>query len=134
MASPPSWSSVTAEGYISSIAVHPTDPRIAYATVASFGVERVLKTTDGGASWNDVGADLPDVPANAVAINPRNPAMVFVGTDAGVFESPNGGLTWLPANGNMTTTIVQELVFRQGTSDLYVFTHGRGVFRVDVGT
>jgi photosystem II stability/assembly factor-like uncharacterized protein len=132
-ASPPSWSAVRADGYVSAIAVHPADPRVAYATVASFGVPHVLKTTDGGATWHDVGADLPDVPANAVAVNPRNPAMVFVGTDAGVFESPNGGGTWLPANGSMTTTIVQELVFRTGTSDLYVFTHGRGVFRVDVG-
>jgi hypothetical protein len=59
--------------------------------------------------------------------------MVFVGSDSGAFESPNGGATWYPANGNLASTIVQDLMFRKGTSELYLFTHGRGAFRVDVG-
>jgi hypothetical protein len=68
-----------------------------------------------------------------VAINPRNPEMVFVGTDAGLFESPNGGATWFPANGNLASTIVSDVVFRAGTSELYLFTYGRGAYVVDVG-
>jgi photosystem II stability/assembly factor-like uncharacterized protein len=133
--SPPSWStSPVQQGYVSSIAVDPSEPHTAYATVGSFDVPHVLKTTDGGASWDDVGADLPNVPASSVAINPLDPDMVFVGTDAGAFESHNGGATWLPANGDLASTIVQDLVFRPGTSELYLFTFGRGAYRVDVGT
>jgi photosystem II stability/assembly factor-like uncharacterized protein len=127
---PPTWTErPSLDGYVSSIAVHPTDPEVAYATVGFFGVPHVLKTTDGGANWADVGTTLPDV----VAVNPLNPEMIFVGTDAGVFESPNGGSTWLPANGNLASTIVSDVVFRPGTSELYLFTYGRGAFVVDVG-
>jgi len=134
-ASPPTWTQLpTQGGYVTAIAVHPADPRTAYATIGAFGLPHLLKTTDGGTTWTDIGTELPDVPFSAVAINPRNPDMVFVGTDAGAFESPNGGTTWFPANGNMASTIVQDLVFRPGTSELYLFTHGRGAYAVDVGT
>lgn len=133
--SPPDWRRLPVRaGYVSSIAVHPTRPDTAYATVAEFDVPHVLKTTNGGATWTDIGKDLPNVPASSVAINPRDPQMVFVGTDSGVFESHDGGETWFPANGNLTSTIVQDLVFRPGTSELYLFTFGRGAYRVDVGT
>jgi hypothetical protein len=50
-----------------------------------------------------------------------------------VFESLNGGDTWVLANDDLVSTIVQELVFRKGTSELYAFTHGRGAYEVDVG-
>lgn len=131
---PPTWTRLPSQtGYITSIAVHPTDPQIAYATVGWFDAPHVLKTTDGGATWVDVSAALPNVPASSMAINPLNPDMVFVGTDAGVFETPNGGATWFPANGNLASTIVNDLVFRTGTSELYLFTYGRGAYVVDVG-
>jgi photosystem II stability/assembly factor-like uncharacterized protein len=134
-ASPPTWTALVKQpGYVTQLAVHPADPRTAYATIGRFGGPHLLKTIDGGATWTDVSTALPDVPASGVAINPRNPEMVFVGTDAGVFETPNGGRTWYPANGNLTSTIVQDLVFQPGTSELYVFTHGRGAYGVDVGT
>jgi photosystem II stability/assembly factor-like uncharacterized protein len=134
---PPAWTDISAglpSGLVSSIAINPADPRIAYATFATFGVPHVWKTTDQGASWVDVSRDLPDVPANTVAINPVNPEMVYAGTDSGVYESVNGGATWLPASGRLISTIVMDLVFRTGTSELYAFTHGRGAFMVDVGT
>ena len=120
--------------YVTAIAVHPDEPQTAFITVAVFDEPQVLKTIDGGASWTAMDDGLPDVPALAVTVNPRNPDMVFVGTDSGVFESPNGGRTWLPANGNLVSTIVHDLVFRPDTSELFLFTHGRGAFRVDVGT
>jgi hypothetical protein len=59
--------------------------------------------------------------------------MVYAGTDVGVFESLDGGMTWRVANENLATTIVSRLIFRTGTSELYAFTFGRGAYRVDVG-
>jgi hypothetical protein len=38
------------------------------------------------------------------------------------------------ANQNLATTIVSQLVFRKDTSELYAFTFGRGLYRVDVGS
>lgn len=134
---PVTWTDISAglpDGVVSSIAIHPTDPRTAYVTFSNFGIQKVWKTTDQGATWTNLDGILPDVPMNTVAINPLNPEMVYVGSDSGVYESPNGGTTWLPASGRLISTIVMRLVFRKGTSELYAFTHGRGAFLVDVGT
>jgi hypothetical protein len=51
----------------------------------------------------------------------------------GIFESDNAGATWRVANDSLITTVIGQLVFRKGTSDLYAFTYGRGAYRVDVG-
>jgi hypothetical protein len=136
---PPTWTDVTGtmpvgeEGRIGGVAVDPANPAVAYVTHTFFGVPHVFKTTDSGASWTNIDGVLPDVPVMTVAVNPRNPQMVFIGTDIGVFESPNGGATWLPSGSNVPGIYVMELQFRRGTGELYVFTHGRGVYMVDVG-
>lgn len=45
-------------------------------------------------SWVNTaaGAGLPNVPANAVVIDPSNSARIFIGTDVGMFASGNAGL------------------------------------------
>jgi photosystem II stability/assembly factor-like uncharacterized protein len=139
LAATPKWVSADPSGglpfgQVSAVAIDPTNHRTAFVTISEFDGHQVWRTADAGATWTAVDADLPEVPANAVAINPRNPAMVYVGTDTGVFESLNGGETWRVANQNLATTIVSQLVFRKGTSELYAFTFGRGLYRVDVGS
>ncbi len=64
---------------VSSVAVDPMNHRTAFVTISEFDGHQVWRTADAGATWTALDADLPDVPANAVAINPRNPAMVYVG-------------------------------------------------------
>lgn len=135
LADDPSWDEiqgVAGEGYVGSIAVDPTDATTAFVAFQSFEGEQLWRSVQGG-PWTAIDGRLPDTMFNAVAINPRNPAMVYAGTDVGVFESLDHGDTWRVANENLATTIVNRLVFRAGTSELYVFTFGRGAYKVDVG-
>lgn len=48
------------------------------------------KSTDGGANWRNV------FPATvyAVAIDPRNPATIYAGTDNGLARSTDRGANW----------------------------------------
>jgi photosystem II stability/assembly factor-like uncharacterized protein len=119
---------------VGGIAIAPADPKIVYVTYREFDVGHVFKSTDAGLTWTNIDGSIPNVPVNTVAINPLNPNMVFVGTDVGVLQSLDGGATWGVANDNLATTIVQQLVFQKGTSQLYAFTFGRGAYRVDVGS
>jgi hypothetical protein len=74
------------------IAVHPTDPNIAYAAIAGQGV---YKTIDGGATWTFSG--LAGVSLEAVAISPSSPNIVFAGGTAsightsGLYVTTTGG-------------------------------------------
>ena len=52
----------------------PGSTKVAYATYSTFGGDHLFRSRDGGKSWSPLGsAALPDVPANTVAVDPRNP-------------------------------------------------------------
>ena len=72
---------------VSSIAVDPHDATGAtvYATVMGFGVPHLYRSTDFGAHWLNVSANLPDAPANAVAVDPNDANTVYVALDTGVY-------------------------------------------------
>ena len=78
-----------------SIEVDPTNPNIVYAG-GSFGYDLspqsggIFRSTDGGASWVNLGWDLhPDF--HALAIDPSEPGHVLIGNDGGVWYSPDRG-------------------------------------------
>ena len=77
---------------ISNIVIDPHDAsgKTVYVTIAGLGeknqvVETVYRSTDGGATWNNLTANLPISPANALAVDPQNASVIYVATDAGVF-------------------------------------------------
>jgi Abnormal spindle-like microcephaly-assoc'd, ASPM-SPD-2-Hydin len=72
---------------ISSIAAdaHDATGGTVYATVMGFGVPHLYRSTSFGASWINISANLPNAPANAVAIDPNDANTVYVAMDAGVY-------------------------------------------------
>jgi uncharacterized protein (TIGR03437 family) len=77
-------------GAVTAFWVDPADSRIALAVLASrpHGAEgippRVLHTIDGGLSWDDISANLPDLSVRGVTADPDGNA-IYVATDQGVF-------------------------------------------------
>ena len=125
---------------VSSIAIdgHDSTGRTAYATVMGFGVGHVLKTTDGGAIWTDISGDLPDAPADSVIVDPNDGNIIYVGTDVGVFQTQNGGASWIeygPASGQGSLPNVAVTRLRIfGKQKLRASTYGRGVWETDVAS
>jgi photosystem II stability/assembly factor-like uncharacterized protein len=71
-------------GQIGTMVVHPRDPEVAFAAVLGkpFGPnpERgVYRTRDGGKTWQRVLYQDPDTGASDVALDPKNPRIVFAG-------------------------------------------------------
>ena len=121
---------------ISGIAIDPADAtgKTAYITVMGFSVSHVLKTSDAGASWTDVSANLPDAPADAVVVDPDNPKAIYAGTDTGVYLSPDGGASWsIYGNGLPSLPVTRLQIFKgAGTKLLRASTYGRGVWSVTI--
>jgi uncharacterized protein (TIGR03437 family) len=128
------------QGFVSGLAFDPQDANVAYATFSTYGGAHVWKTTDGGASWASIdgfGAGaLPDVPAHTVVVDPANSSRLYVGTDLGVFVSIDGGGSWAVENTGFANVSTESLsvVNVGGVNWLYAFTHGRGAWRVSLGT
>ena len=86
--------------YIGRIAIDPNDANVAYVCFGGFNVptgKHVWKTTNllsGTPTWAPSGSGLPDVPVNALVIDPTGSNQLWAGTDVGVFISTNSGLNW----------------------------------------
>ena len=55
------------------------------------------------------------------------PNHFFIGTDAGVFETTDAGLTWLSSG--LPNVVVHDLSYNPATKQLVAATFGRGLFR-----
>jgi photosystem II stability/assembly factor-like uncharacterized protein len=78
---------------VQTLAIEPrTDPQTP-ATLYAGTTLRVVKSTDGGVSWNATG--LTGVPVSSLAIDPLTPTTLYAGTNGGgVFKSTDGGASW----------------------------------------
>jgi photosystem II stability/assembly factor-like uncharacterized protein len=113
------------EGQIGTMAVHPTNPDVAYAAVLghAFGPnpERgIYRTRDGGRTWQKVLFKDPDTGASDVCLDPSNPRIVFAGLwqarrrpweftsggpGSGLYRSTDGGDTWTQLTGKEGTPL-----------------------------
>jgi photosystem II stability/assembly factor-like uncharacterized protein len=122
------------DGFVSSLVFDPQDPAVVYATYATFGGAHVWKSLDGGTTWQSLdniggngAAALPDLPAHSLAVDPRHPQRLYVGTDLGVFASLDGGATWAVEVTGFANVVTESLVVHPPF--LFAFTHGRGAWR-----
>lgn len=99
---------------IRGLAISPTDPNTLYAARECEAREpcyAAYKTTDGGANWQAMTDFGPgrDV-AYSVAIDPRNPATVYLGNlYIGVYGTTDAGATWNQLNIGLPAAPVRTL-------------------------
>jgi photosystem II stability/assembly factor-like uncharacterized protein len=93
----------------------------------------LYKTEDFGRTWTSLAANLPNEPINVVWEDVKNPRLLFLGNDTGVFVSIDGGKAWVKMNANMPNVPVHDLVVHPRENDLVVGSYGRGIFVTNVG-
>jgi photosystem II stability/assembly factor-like uncharacterized protein len=126
---------------VRALAIDPSNPATLYAGTYFDSSYRgtIFKSTNGGASWSKVNsgrevfAGLSSAtPVNAIAIDPSNPATVYVGTYGGevVFKSTNGGASWSGIKSGLFTNNVYSLAIDPSNpATLYAGSEYSGVFK-----
>jgi photosystem II stability/assembly factor-like uncharacterized protein len=123
--------------YITSVLVDPADADHLWVTVSGFsrrwipaaGIGHVFESTDGGESFTNISAGLPDIPANDIVSVGGD---LVVATDVGVFVNEAG--TWSEYGLGLPQVSVLDLALQPDGGLLMATTHGRGVWLLDVST
>ena len=130
-----SWTDVTVQlpnRYPTDFGYSRTDSRQVWATFAGFGTGHVFRSTDAGLTWTDRSGNLPDIPVQCVAVDPRGADQVYVGTDLGIFYTIDGGQNWLDLNAGMPLAQVLDLVMHMTQLKMRAATFGNGVYEIDL--
>ena len=93
----------------------------------------VLRTRDGGRTWTPIASGLADGgklnTVNVVREDPKQPGLLWAGTERGVFVSFDAGDHWAPLRAGLPVTSVRDITIHG--DDLVIATHGRGFWILD---
>ncbi len=133
------WQNVTppalrAWDKVSQIDAGHADTKTAYLAVNAIRRDdmrpHVFRTHDGGATWTRIVSGLEDAgPVNVVREDPKQPGLLFAGTERAVYFSIDDGERWQSLRMNMPASSVRDLVVHE--DDLVVGTHGRSIWILD---
>lgn len=125
--------------FISGLATHPTEDSTAYVLFSISNAPKVLRTKNLGVSWEDISGfgsnsessnGFPDVIVNSLLVMPHNPEIIWVGTDIGLFETIDNGLSWHIANNGLPPVSVYQM--KISGDQVVIATHGRGIWSVTI--
>lgn len=93
----------------------------------------IFKTADGGNSWTRISGDLPaGAYVHALREDPRHPALLYAGTELGLYYTTNGGANWKFLRlKNLPPVAVHDIVVHPRENDLILATHGRSIVILD---
>ena len=139
------WANVVANiqglpknAWVSSVEAGHFDEGTAYASfdTHTFGnlSPFVYKTTDFGKTWKQIVGPNTNVRgySHVVKEDLVNKDLLFVGTEAGLWISLDGGGQWAQyKGGDFPSVAVRDLAIHPRDNDLVIATHGRGIWIID---
>lgn len=92
----------------------------------------VLKSTNGGNSWRNIGAGLPERGSvYTIAEDHEDPNLLFVGTEFGVWFTNDGGAHWKELGAGLPTIAIRDIDIQREENDLVLASFGRGFYILD---
>ncbi|MEW6322940.1 MAG: hypothetical protein AB1635_17870 [Acidobacteriota bacterium] len=92
----------------------------------------VYRSTDFGKTFTSITGDLPaSRVARAIREDHRNPQLLYLATEFGLFITVDGGRRWVELKNNMPTLPFNDLTIQTRDNDLVLASHGRGIWILD---
>ncbi len=90
----------------------------------------IWHTSNSGETWTEITKGLPEnEPINAIREDPKQPGLLFAGSEHSVHVSFDNGAHWQSLRLNMPATSIRDLVIKD--DDLVLGTHGRSFWILD---
>jgi hypothetical protein len=103
-------------------------------TFSNYGVPSVWQTYDGGATWQMVEGNLPDMPIRWAIYHPQNTKQALLATEIGVWSTNNldqEDVTWTPDIQGFANVRTDMLKIREADNMVLAASHGRGLFTTE---
>jgi photosystem II stability/assembly factor-like uncharacterized protein len=137
-----SWSSledrvrgVPKNTWVPMIYPSPHDPGSAYVVFDNHRrgdfTPYVYRAEDYGRKWVSLSDDSISGYALSILQDPKDPDLLWLGTEFGLFVSLNGGDDWSKYTAGVPTASVMDLAFQERENDLVLGTHGRAIYILD---
>ena len=122
--------------YVSVLAASQHDANVVYAAFDNHKVgdfkPYVLRSADRGKTWTSIAGDLPERGSvYALVEDPKDPKLLYLGTEYGLYFTQTGGEKWIKLTGDFPTVSVRDLAFQKRHDDLDIATFGRGFWVLD---
>ncbi|MBU1937018.1 hypothetical protein KKG05_06425 [bacterium] len=134
------WTDISAglpQRWVTRVTPHPDSVAVVYVSLSGYKeidyIPHLLRSSNYGANWTDISANLPEAPINDIIVDPDYPSYLYVGTDFGVFYSWNDGQDWAALGNNLPTSSVFDIHLTT-TRELVAGTHGRSMWKFPLGS
>ena len=121
--------------YVSEVVPSRFDEGTVYAT---FDAHRqndfethIYASNDFGQSWRSIAANLKEEIARTLTEDLKNPDVLYLGTETGLFVSLDRGKAWQRLRGNLPTVRIDEITLHPRDNAMILATHGRTIWILD---
>jgi len=134
-----SWNNISSGlpfRWVTRVLPDPVDAGTVYVTFSGLKWRdpqpHIFKSTDYGSHWQDISANLPDAPLNAIAVDSLDNSIIYVGSDVGAFFSMDSGRDWQLLGKGLPAVVVNDLKINPITHELVAGTYGRSMYKLDL--
>ncbi len=128
-------------GNVTGLATHPVNSSTAYVLFSQANGPKILRTNDFGNSWTDISGfekngveksknGFPNVATYSLLVMPFDTNIIWAGTEIGLFESIDNGLSWHYADNGLPAVGIWQM--KIVNNQIVLATHGRGIWTLDV--
>jgi hypothetical protein len=131
------WKKVTHPGGgVTSIVVHPTEPKTVYTTNSGGNTKRVYKSIDGGLTWTNItGTGIPnDISVTSICYEKNTSEGLYIGTNVGVFYKNTSMAAWIYFGIGLPNAPITDVQISYAAKKIRVGTYGRGIWEANLYT
>jgi photosystem II stability/assembly factor-like uncharacterized protein len=137
-----SWQNITSKlagfptgGFVSEVVPSRYDAGTVYVTVDNHRLNDynpyIWVSNDFGGSFRSLNGNLRGENVRTLTEDPKNPDVLYIGTESGLFLSLDRGKSWRRLKANFPNVRVDEITIHPRDNAMLIATHGRAIWILD---
>ncbi len=91
----------------------------------------IYASSDYGQNWRSIAANLKGEIARTLTEDQKNPDVLYLGTETGLFITVDRGRSWQRVKANLPTVRIDEITLHPRDNAMILATHGRSIWILD---